>query len=157
MLSNCGAWEDSWEFLGQQGFPGGPGGKEYACNAGEPRGWSLAWEDPLEREWLSTPVLLPGGSHGQRSLVGYSRVKHNWVTNTFTFTMTLIHSTGLQKLQESHMFMNDRSILFNRGKLPFLSLPLISYFNLRMWDWCSFPSGNLIQKGNSDSTNTCLN
>ena len=43
------------------------------------------------------------------------------------------------------------------GKLPFLSLPLISYFNLRMWDWCSFPSGNLIQKGNSDSTNTCLN
>ena len=30
--------------------------------------------------------------------------------------------------------MNDKSILFNRGKLPFLSLPLGSYFNLRMWD-----------------------
>ena len=33
---------------------------------------SLGWEDPLERKWQSTPVLLPGKSHGQRSLVGYS-------------------------------------------------------------------------------------
>ena len=29
-------------------------------------------EDPLEKKWQSTPVLLPGKSHGQRSLVGYS-------------------------------------------------------------------------------------
>ena len=30
--------------------------------------------DPLEkgRAWLPTPVFLPGESHGQRSLVGYS-------------------------------------------------------------------------------------
>ena len=26
----------------------------------------------LNRKWQSTPVLLPGKSHGQRSLVGYS-------------------------------------------------------------------------------------
>ena len=26
---------------------------------------------PWRREWLSTPVLLPGESHGQRGLVGY--------------------------------------------------------------------------------------
>ena len=32
---------------------------------------SLGWEDPLEKEWQSTPVLLPGESHGQRSLAGY--------------------------------------------------------------------------------------
>ena len=30
---------------------------------------SLGWEDPLEEEWQSTPVFLPGESHGQRSLV----------------------------------------------------------------------------------------
>ena len=29
---------------------------------------SLGWR----RGWLSTPVLLPGESHGQRNLVGYS-------------------------------------------------------------------------------------
>ena len=39
---------------------------------------SLGWEDPQvgkipwRREWLPTPVFLPGESHGQRSLVGYS-------------------------------------------------------------------------------------
>ena len=27
---------------------------------------------PQRREWLPSPVFLPGGSHGQRSLVGYS-------------------------------------------------------------------------------------
>ena len=27
---------------------------------------------PWRREWLPTPVFLPGESHGQRSLVGYS-------------------------------------------------------------------------------------
>ena len=31
---------------------------------------SLGGEDPLEK-WQPTPVLLPGKSHGQRSLVGY--------------------------------------------------------------------------------------
>ena len=31
----------------------------------------LGWEDPLE-EGMATPVFLPGESHGQRSLVGYS-------------------------------------------------------------------------------------
>ena len=31
---------------------------------------SLDWEDPLEKKWLPTPILLPGELHGQRSLVG---------------------------------------------------------------------------------------
>ena len=33
---------------------------------------SLSREDTWRREWQSTPVFLPGESHGQRSLVGYS-------------------------------------------------------------------------------------
>ena len=33
---------------------------------------SLGWEDPQRREWQPTPVFLPGESHGQRSLAGYS-------------------------------------------------------------------------------------
>ena len=34
---------------------------------------SLGWEDPLESEQLSTPVLLPAESHGQWSLAGTVR------------------------------------------------------------------------------------
>ena len=36
--------------------------------------WSLGWEDPFRREWLPTPVFLPGELYGQRSLVGLQRV-----------------------------------------------------------------------------------
>ena len=34
--------------------------------------WSLGWENPWRRAWQPTPVFLPGESHGQRSLEGYS-------------------------------------------------------------------------------------
>ena len=37
---------------------------------------SLGWEDPMEKEMQPTPVLLPGESHGQRSLAGYSPGGH---------------------------------------------------------------------------------
>ena len=37
---------------------------------------SRDWEDPWRREWLPTPVFLPGESHGQRSLAGYSPWGH---------------------------------------------------------------------------------
>ena len=33
---------------------------------------SLSQEDPLEKEMATTPVFLPGKSHGRRSLEGYS-------------------------------------------------------------------------------------
>ena len=37
----------------------------------ETRLWSLGREDPLEKEWLPSPVFLPGEFHGQRSWAGY--------------------------------------------------------------------------------------
>ena len=37
----------------------------------------LGWEDPLEKGMtIPTPVSLPGESHGQRSLMGYSPWNH---------------------------------------------------------------------------------
>ena len=40
------------------------------------------------RQWQATPVLLPGKSHGQRSLVGYSPwvAKSRTELSDFTFT-----------------------------------------------------------------------
>ena len=37
---------------------------------------SLGQEDPRRRKWQPTPVFLPGNSHGQRSLAGYSPRGH---------------------------------------------------------------------------------
>ena len=58
-----------------RGFPGGPSGKESAwqCRRHKRLGFS-PWvgKIPWRRKWQPTPVFLPGESHGQRSLVGYS-------------------------------------------------------------------------------------
>ena len=32
----------------------------------------IPWKIPWRRAWQPTPVFLPGNTHGQRSLVGYS-------------------------------------------------------------------------------------
>ena len=37
---------------------------------------SLGQEDPLEKEMATCSVFLPGKSHGQRSLAGYSPKGH---------------------------------------------------------------------------------
>ena len=50
----------------------------------------LGWEDPWRRKWQPTPVFLPGESHGQRSLVGYSpwgRKSQTWLSD-YTATTT---------------------------------------------------------------------
>ena len=53
---------------------GGASGKEPICNAGDTEMWFDPWVGklPWRRKWQLTLVFLPGESHGQRSLVGYS-------------------------------------------------------------------------------------
>ena len=50
--------------------------------------WFLDWEDPLETEVATHSCILAGEFHGQKNLVGSSpwgcRVRHDWMTNTFT-------------------------------------------------------------------------
>ena len=56
-----------------------------------------AWKIPWRREWQPTPVFLPGESHGQRSLVGYSPQDHKsrtWLSDShFLFSVFLNTST----------------------------------------------------------------
>ena len=54
---------------------------------------------PWSRKWHPIPVLLPGKSHGQRSLVGYSpwgpqRVGHDWA-NSLSFFLSFFLSFPL--------------------------------------------------------------
>ena len=64
-------------------FPWWLSGKESACQYRRCRfnPWKILWR----RKWQPTPVFLPGKSHAQRSLSGYSswshkRIRHNWAT-----------------------------------------------------------------------------
>ena len=53
-----------WDFLGCSDS------KETACNAGDLGSMSGSGRSPVKREWLPTPVFLPGELHGEKSLVG---------------------------------------------------------------------------------------
>ena len=53
-------------------FPGGSDGKVSAYNAGDMGSDPGLKRSPGEGNGQPTPVLLPGKSHGWRSLVGYS-------------------------------------------------------------------------------------
>ena len=81
---------------------GDSGGKEPICQCRrlkrcEFSGWGRI---PWKRAWQPTPVFLPGGSHGQRILVGYSPGRHKesdtteWLThnrNTFKKKPFVMH------------------------------------------------------------------
>ena len=63
---------------------------------------------PWRREWLSTPVFLPGKSYGQRSLAGYSPWCHKELDTTEWLTYITCHSSkqgchSHQRLQPSYM------------------------------------------------------
>ena len=66
---------------GFSGFPGGSDGKESACNTGDPGsipGW--VWS-PGEGNGLTTPVFLPGESHGQSlQSMGLQRIRAERLT-----------------------------------------------------------------------------
>ena len=74
--------------------------KKFICQC---KRWGFdpwVWKIPWSRKWHPTPVFLPGKSHGQRSLVGYSpwghkRVGHNLVTKTIQQHMDANWSEGL--------------------------------------------------------------
>ena len=51
--------------------PGGSDGTASVYNVGDPGSIPWVGKIPWRRKWQSTPVLLPGKSHGQGSQVGY--------------------------------------------------------------------------------------
>ena len=63
-------------------------GKASVYNVGD-LGSILGWEIPWRRKWQPTPVLLPGKSHGWKSLVGYSQWGHKESDTTERLHLTL--------------------------------------------------------------------
>ena len=65
--------------------PDGASGKEPSCQCRRYKRPGLSpWvgEIPWSRKWQPTPVFLPGESHGQRSLVGYTPWGHKELGTT---------------------------------------------------------------------------
>ena len=90
-------------------FPGGSEGKNLPA-VQETQIKSLGQKIPWRREWLPTPVLLPGEFHGHRlQCMGLQRVGHDSVT---TFTLFTFHGSCYkkQKLQLRRVIMASAQI-----------------------------------------------
>ena len=59
---------------------------------------SLGQEDPLEKEMATTPVRLPGESHGGRSLVAYSPWGRKESDTTEQLQFTSLHNDSYRGL-----------------------------------------------------------
>ena len=78
----------------------------------------LASHHTWRRQWKPIPALLPGKSHGQRSLVGHGVPKSRTGLSNFTFTLLVSH----------HTYRNTFSVT---------SHVLFSLVNKRVWGtWC---------------------
>ena len=60
---------------------------------------SLGWEDPLEKGVATHSIFLPGESHGQRSLVGYSP----WGRTESDMTETTQHARVIAVLLHKYL------------------------------------------------------
>ena len=97
--------------------------------------WSLAWEDPLEKEMATHSSFLPGESHGWRSLVGYSPRGHK-ESDTTERLYSLTSPSWEPKTQDW------KCVSFN-PLFPFHSFatPCLWQHALNLWAWvllCSF-------------------
>ena len=67
--------QNETDLLKATGFPAGAHGKEPVCQCRRPKRLRFdPWvgKIPWRRKWQPMPVFLPGESHGQRSLAGYT-------------------------------------------------------------------------------------
>ena len=71
------------------------------------------WRIPWRRAWQPTPAFLPGKSHGQRSLAGYSPWGHKESDTTEATSHTCMQTAYLGKNRQKNS--NSRSLLNRPG------------------------------------------
>ena len=67
---------------------------------------------PWRRNWQPTPVFLPGKSHGQRSLVGYSPWSHKRVGHSLVHKQQKYQSlrtAALRDIRQAECDIKDNS------------------------------------------------
>ena len=134
--------------------------KKLPANAGDTRdgGFNPCVEKiPWRRKWQPTPVFLPGESHEQSSLVGYSpRVAKSWTRpSDFTSIFTLLCFMGIDAFYKlkvccSSMSSDSISAVFATAFAHFMFLHhilvilkicqtfFIIIFDMVIYDQCIF-------------------
>ena len=93
---------------------------------------------PWRRKWQSTPVLLPGKSHGQRSLVGYSPWGRKELDTAESLHFTSTSFSGHLSLHMAEVYpncVNPSRIVSQRMLLLLLLLRRFSHVRLCATPW----------------------
>ena len=107
-----------------KGFPGISDGKESACNAGDGGSIPRSGRSPGEGNGYPSSILSwripwreePGGLQS----MGLQRVRHDWVTNNFTFYLS--PSTSFAALSKTLKHSKPQFLSFCKGRISILQL-----------------------------------
>ena len=90
--------------LDPEGFPGGSADTDSTCNSGDPGSIPGSGSSPGEGNSYPLPIFLPGESHGQRSLAGYSLWgrKESDTTEWLTLSLSGPLKEGPERTLEQH-------------------------------------------------------
>ena len=102
-------------------FPGGLDSKGFACSEGRPGIDPWIGNIPCRRKWQPTLVFLPGESHGQWSLTGYSPCCRRRAGHDLAMEQQTSNNTS-QWYHDSVFILGNRS---NTHSTQLLFLPLL--------------------------------
>ena len=118
-------------------------GREYSCQCRRCRLNPWVEKIPWRRKWQPSPVSLPGKSHGQKSLAGYSPWDHKRVRQDLSITQQLPVVEGQFA---STIAPSDAYCLWTLGlHRHYQTIKRISFSFLFIGkDWVSFPVSIII-------------
>ena len=86
---------------------------------------------PWRRAWQPTPVILPGESHGQRSLADYRPEGHKWSDTTEVTKHSIAHVPSICTLWR--FLTINRCWILSKVFSEFIEMMRFLFFNLLMW------------------------
>ena len=119
-------------------FPGGSDDKDSTCQCRRHEFSPWVGKIPWWRQWQPTPVFLPGKSHGQRGLVGYSP----WGCNSCTWLSNSAHTQESEIKLGGHFLLwlynysKPKRVTFPNPKETIFSKTMISGW----WEWLGLES-----------------
>ena len=91
---------------------------------------SLGGEDTLEKGKVTPQVVLPGKSHGQRNLVGYSPWSHKELDTTEGLHFSFFSLSSVQSLSRVQLFVTTRTAAHQASRSITNSLSLLKLMSI---------------------------
>ena len=117
-----------WEAASVVGFLGGTSGKEPACQCRKCKRLGFdpwVWKIPGRSTWEPTPVFVPGGSHGQRTLAVHRVAESDTTEVTYNARMSVLGSSYMNLMVAS----GEDHLPREKGVVAVWDWPILDFLN----------------------------